>query len=167
MIAERTRRLAQPLPQPPPVDEASLQKQLDDLKQQIAGQEKTKGQLQAELAKRKAPPEAAVVRVRPTGSGSNLQPTFVECTVDSVVIYANDKPQRVRRGQLVSDARFVNLLKRVAKADKETVVFLVRDDAIGTYTAAKRVASTHYARNGKIPVIGQGRIDLSLFQQKE
>lgn len=165
LIAERTKRLAEPLPAPKQVDEESLQKQVDELKQQIATQAENKQKLEAQLRERTSPPEEAVVSVRPTGSGSNLKPTFVECATDSVVLYEGDKPRRVRRGQLANDEEFVELLKRIAKTDDQTVVFLVRDDAIATYDLAKRVATTHYAPNGKIPVIGQGRIDLSLFQQ--
>ena len=165
ITAERTKRLAEPLPAPPQVDEAALQKQVDELKEQIAAQQETEKKLTSQLAQRKQPPDEAVVSVRPTGSGSNLKPTFVECTVDSIVIHEGDKPQRVRRGQLAGHAKFTELLKRIAKTDDETIVFLVRDDAVSTYALAKRVATTHYARHGKIPLIGQGRIDLSLFEK--
>ena len=165
LMAERTKRLAEPLPPPVKVDEETLQEQVDELKEQLANQSETQQKLQDELAKRTDPPDEAVVSVRPTGSGSNLQPTFVECTTDSIVMHEGETPHRVRRGKLGADAKFVALLKRVAEADDQTVVFLVRDDAISTYTLAKRVAASHYARNGKIPVIGQGRIDLSLFEE--
>ncbi len=158
---------ANPLPVSPEAEAAALQKQVDDLKKQIVEQEKSEKHLKAQVAQRKKPPEEAVVRVRPTGSGSNFQPTFVECTTGSVLIYNGKKPHRVPRGQVGTDAKYLELLKRVAAAENETVIFLVRDDAITTYTLASRVAKAHYARNGKIPVIGHGRIDLTLFETKK
>ena len=57
----------------------------------------------------------------------------------------------------------MKLLDRVADNDKATIIFLVRDDGLATYELASRIARSRYARNGKLPVIGQGRIDLSLF----
>ncbi len=66
---------------------------------------------------------------------------------------------------MAADEAFVALLDRIARQPKGIVIFLVREDALDTYFAAHDIARTHYARAGKLPVIGQGRIDLSVFNQ--
>ena len=52
-----------------------------------------------------------------------------------------------------------------AKQPKGIVIFLVREDALDTYFAAYNIARGRYARAGKLPVIGQGQIDLSVFNE--
>jgi hypothetical protein len=113
-----------------------------------------------------APPKEAIVRIRPGGSGTNLKPNFIECAASRIIIHRGDATHPVRRADLNKDAVFLELLERVAESEDDTVVFLVRDDAIGTYFAARNVARSKYARNGKLPVVGHGKIDLSLFTKK-
>lgn len=149
----------------PDFDPAKAEKRLETLQDELEQLEEVKKELLAELKKRKQPPEEAEVIIQPSGSGVDLKPTFVECTSSGIVIYEGAEPQRVRRADLASDETFLDLLKRVAAAPKATVIFLVREDALGTYYAARNVAYQNGARNGKLPVIGQGKIDLSLFEK--
>ncbi|NLY02699.1 MAG: hypothetical protein GXY83_42135 [Rhodopirellula sp.] len=149
----------------PQVDAAAHEQRLAQMREEITEQTKTKEELLAELKKRDKPPEEAQVIIQPGGSGSDLKPTFVECTASDVVIYQGAEPERVRRADLAGDEKFLGLLRRVAAQPDATIIFLVRDDALGTYYAARDVAQAHFARNGKLPVIGHGKIDLSLFQK--
>jgi hypothetical protein len=82
-----------------------------------------------------------------------------------VVIYEDDPPKRVRKADLKTDETFLALLNRISADDTKTVIFLVRDDALSTYFAAAAVARSRYAKNGKLPVIGHGKIDVSLFKK--
>ena len=120
--------------------------------------------LQAELNSRKNPPKEAVVKIQPGGSGLNLDPTFVECTAAGVVLLESRGKPLVRRADLRTNKAFIALLDRVAKKPKGSVIFLVRSDAVSTYSAARGVARSRYCRNGKLPVLGKGRIDLSMFK---
>ncbi len=149
----------------PQVDAAAHEQRLAQMREELSGQDKTKEELLAELKKRNKPPEEAQVVIQPGGSGSDLKPTFVECTAADVVMYESAEPTRVRRADLAQDEKFLGLLKRIAAQPKSTIIFLVRDDALGTYYAARDLAQANFARNGKLPVIGHGKIDLSLFQK--
>jgi len=148
----------------PTVDIEKHKQRLEQMQAELAEHEETKKELLAELKERMKPPEEAQVMIHPGGSGVNLDPTFVECTASGIVIYEGDEPTRVRAADLKTDKTFIGLLDRIAKQPNATVIFLIRDDALGTYYSARSIARAHYARNGKLPVIGHGKIDLSLFE---
>ncbi len=149
----------------PLVDEEKHKKRIAQMQEEIKTQEERKSDLLAELKERGKPPEEAQVIIQPGGSGVDIEPTFVECAVSGVVVYEGDSPWRVRRADLAADEKFLALLDRVAAEPRASVIFLVRDDALGTYYAASSLARSHYARNGKLPVIGHGKIDLSMFKK--
>jgi hypothetical protein len=150
----------------PPVDPEAHRRRIAEMQEELESQQDRKQELLAKLEEKDKPQEANVV-IRPGGSGVDLDPTFVECAASGVVVYEGDEPWRVRRADLKSDKDFLALLDRVAAEPKATVIFLVRDDGLGTYYAARSLARSHYARNGKLPVIGHGKIDLSVFENPE
>ena len=140
---------------------AALQAELEKLRARIE-------QLLAELAQRKQPPEPAQVTIRPSGSGVDLEPTFVECNAHGIAIYEDsDSPYRIATGAIETDEKFLAHLERVASNPKASVVFLVRSDGLGAYYRAAALAKANYARNGKLPVVGQGKIDLSQFRAND
>jgi len=142
-----------------------LRVRIAELEPELKAINKKLAELKRELADRKKPPEPAKVTIRPGGSGVGLDPTFVECASSSVVIHEGDKPQRVRRADLATSEAFIDLLKRVSQRDDGTIIFLVRTDGLGTYYTARSIARANYVRNGKLPVTGDGEIDLSLFDK--
>ncbi len=150
----------------PTVDPEKQKRELSQLEDELHKQKEAMDRLLAELKERKKPPEEAEVLIQPGGSGVDLDPTFVECAASGIVIYEGAQPHRVHRKDLATDKTFTELLDRVAKQPKATVIFLVRDDGLGTYHAAGAIARSHYARNGKLPVVGHGKIDLSFFKGK-
>jgi hypothetical protein len=136
-----------------------LEDRLKPLAEQLA-------KLKEQVAKLSAPPEEAQVQIKPSGSGSNLTPIFVECAAESIVLHDRPQPLRIPRAQLGGHAEFLKLLDKV-KADKDaTVVFLVRPDGVGTYNAARGVARGRSVTNGKLAIGSQGKLDLSLFSGK-
>ncbi len=149
----------------PEVDPVAHEQRLAKMREELAEQETRKKELLAELNKRDKPPEEAAVVIQPGGSGQNLKPTFVECTASDLVIYDGPEPVRVRRADVAQNEDFLNLTKRVAGQSDATIIFLVRDDGLGTYYTARDVARDNFARNGKLPVIGHGKIDLSQFEK--
>lgn len=148
------------------VDKDQLQKRLDQLEEEYKQVDEAVKQLEAQLAERQMEPEEAVVEVRPSGSGVDLDPTFVECAKSSVVVYDGPEPRRIRSADIETDEAFGLLLDEIANAERATVIFLVRSDGLSTYHRARNAARSHYARNGKLPVLGQGKIDLSQFRAK-
>ena len=136
---------------------ATLRAELEEINAMIA-------QLKAKVAELGDAEESKVI-IQPSGSGVDLDPTFVECTVSGLVFLEEVPPRRVRRADMGSDEGFRTLLQTIAKKPKGIVIFLVREDALGTYFAAYDIARQRYARAGKLPVIGQGQIDLSVFKE--
>jgi len=153
--------------------QAKLQADADRWSQRIAAMKKELAELaekaqpfRKELARRKRPPEAARVIVQPGGTGRDVQPTFIECSAEGLVLYDSDPPHRIgKQEKLEENARFLGLLDRVRKQPKGTVVFLVRSDGLGVYQKARTIAWGRETRNGKLPLIGQGKVDLTMFKR--
>lgn len=136
-----------------------LDERLKPLLEQLAA-------LQQELARRKTPPEEAQVQIKPSGSGANLAPTFVECAAGSIVLHDRAPPLRIPNAQMAGSVEFLELLDKVKANPQGTVVFLVRPDGVGTYNAARNVARGRATTNGKLAIGSQGKLDLSLFSTK-
>ncbi|MCM2372049.1 coiled-coil domain-containing protein [Aporhodopirellula aestuarii] len=149
----------------PPVDEnlretaADMQSQAESLREEIA-------QLEKELTTRIDASEANVT-VLPQGSGLDFIPHFVECAADSIVLHASDPPKRIRTANITTDEDFLALLETVANGTRDSIVFMVRSDGLGTWRLCKKLCDDRSIRNGKIPIVGQGRIDLSRFRSPE
>ncbi len=151
---------------------AQLVRRLAELKTRIAGLESNLQprtakiqKLAGELARRTAPPPEATIKVRPSGSGRDFDPIFVECRVDGIVLYNEAVPRVVPIAGLRTNAGFREMLEGLSQDPKATVIFLVRSDGISTYFVARDVARSKNCRNGKLPIVGQGEIDLSLFKK--
>lgn len=132
-----------------------MQTQADELKEQVA-------QLEKELSLRTESSEANVT-VLPQGSGLNFKPHFVECAADSIVLHTMSPPPRIRIAEMTKDDRLLDLLAEVANGTNDSIVLLVRSDALGTFNRVKQLCDERGIRNGKLPVVGQGRIDLEAF----
>jgi chaperonin cofactor prefoldin len=146
----------------------SLVKRIEQLQMELTDLTAEIDKLKKELAERKKPPEEAAVIIEPGGSGTNLKPTFVEAGRDGIVIYPDEgdgEGVRVRSADLAASVEYRQLLERLAAAKDQSIVFLVREDGVGTYYRARDIARNAYVRNGKLPVMGQGRIDLTMFRK--
>jgi len=134
---------------------ADMQTQMKELTEELAVLEK-------ELPERKERSQSKTT-ILPSGSGVNFTPHFVECAAGSLVMHTMNPPKRIRAANMVNDADFIKLLERVANGANDSVVFLVRSKALGTYRAAQKLCNDREIRNGKLPVVGAGKIDLSQF----
>ncbi len=117
---------------------------------------------QDELTRKKKPLESTVT-VRPSGSATGLKPVFIECTPDSIVAYDGAEPKRISKTVLKTDETYASLLARIKSQADSTIIFLVRSRGIFTFLEASTVADAAGTRYGKLPVVGDGMIDLSLF----
>ena len=145
---------------------AKLTRRGEELEKQLKKLHDDAGPLTAEVESREKSREP-VVTIRPGGTGVNLKPTFVECAAAGLVLYEGQPPTAlaVPRAAMAGSDAFLKLLDRVAQQEGSTVVFLIRPNGIGTYHAASAMARARYAHHGKLPVPGEGRLDLSLFRQ--
>ena len=130
------------------LDESQLARKRDELKE-------TKEKVEA----------APGVIVRPGGTGVDLEPTFVECDGKGIVLHDTAEPKRILRAEMSTNLDYIGLLDRVALADKGTVIFLVRPNGVSNYYTARSIALSRYARNGKLPVPGEGALDLTMFRE--
>lgn len=157
--------------QPPeivaPVDQKSHAEAMKELKTELAETKKQVAQLDKQITEKKLPPEESEVSILPSGSGVGFEPIFIECAVGQVVLHTKAKPESIRIGDLKTHKSFLAILEEVLKDEKKSIIFLVRSDALNVYNTARSHANTVGAKNGKLPIIGQGRIDLSHFHKKK
>ena len=81
---------------------AAILAEMEELNEKIA-------KLQAQVAELGDAEESKVI-IQPSGSGVDLDPTFVECTVSGLVLLEESPPRRVRRADMGSDEGFRTLL---------------------------------------------------------
>ncbi len=146
---------------------AGLKKKIEELQAELKGQTEQLAQLEKDLDERKKPPVPSEVTVLPSGSGSGLEPVFVECSGGAAIVHGAQPAERIKASELAQNETFVKLLADVAASNEKRLVFLVRDNGLGTYRAARRLAGEHEAVYGALPVVGEGRLDLSRFSQPE
>ena len=139
---------------------ADLQTQLSSVQEEVA-------QLEKDLKERKDTPTEGNVTVLPQGSGMSFTPHFVECADGSIVMHNMDPTKRIRQAEIVKDKDFLALLTLVANGKDDSITFLVRSDGVRSYRACRKLCDDRDIRNGKIPVVGQGRIDLSAFTKEK
>jgi len=137
---------------------SDMQTQFEQLEMEIA-------QLEKDLKERKDKSEANVT-VLPQGSGLNFKPHFVECAADSFVMHTQTPVKRIRTANAAKAKEFIDLMQLAANGKNDSIVFLVRSDGLGTFRTLKKLCDQRNIRNGKLPVVGQGRIDLSAFTNK-
>lgn len=149
-----------------PVVDAKLRETAADMESQADALNEELAQLEKELESRTSTSEANVT-VLPQGSGLDFKPHFVECAADSIVMHHVNPPKRIRVNDLTTDETFLDLLNLVANGTNDSIVYLVRNDGLNTYNRCKKICDDREIRNGKLPVVGQGRIDLSAFVKQE
>ena len=138
---------------------ADMQAQLGSIRERLAV-------LTKDLNARKTDIEAEV-SVLPSGSGLNVKPSFIECQKDAIVLHTEAEPLLIRTAEVVANPKFIALLEKVANGRNEVVIFLIRSDGLGTYRTVKALCDAQEVRNGKLPVVGHGRLDLSHFRKQE
>ena len=145
-----------------PEFDPAMQQKLAELKSQYEKLQQQIKRLQAELLTRQQATEAQVT-ILPQGSGLDFDPSFVECAAGSVVMHHLSPPKRIRAAEITTDSDFSQLLETATNDQNNTIIFLIRDDGLSVYQACKRLCDERGIRNGKLPVVGKGRIDLSAF----
>lgn len=148
----------------PTIDEAARET-LADLQAQFQRLENQIAEMKSELAQRQTAAEAQVT-VLPQGTGLDFVPYFVECAEGAVVMHHLPQPKRIRAGQITTDPDFLALLETMANSTNGTIVFLIRSDGLSVYRACQQLCDERQIRNGKLPVVGQGHIDLSAFRRQ-
>ena len=131
--------------------------------------------LKKEIEERQLPPEAAQLQVKPSGSGANTQPHFVEVSDAVLLIHHSltEPPIEVPAGSVEINEDFRKLLEKVASQPYNTLIFLVRgsDQAVGNLVKTAGVVGAFNQQTGseiipgRLPLPGEGKVDLTLFEQ--
>ncbi len=161
----------------PDESDASLQKTIEILKQEITLLKRERpplnkqlAALQAELKKRKEPPKIVEsVIIRPGGVGSRQARNifFVECTSTGLVLHSEDgSSEPISTAAIETNEAYNNLLENVKRTHDSMVLFLIRKGGNQSYLWAAGLAETKYkVATGKLPIPNEGKIDLSLFSR--
>jgi len=142
---------------PPPAMAADLEK-LEAERNKIAGEI---ADLERQIAARKQPP-GQMIAILPPGRGAGpRRGVFVEAARDGLVVHEGDRPWQVPTGKVGSDPRFKAILERVKEDADAIVTFLVRSDGLAALAAGQKAAAEAGVRSGRVPLPGQGGLDLS------
>ena len=157
---------------------ARVQKEVEVLIAQIEALQKARPALQTEidqlkklLAERQKKPDVKPpgVIVQPAGSGQkqNQRLFFVEAGGAGIVFRKNGKdPVRVAKDSVGADQDYNDFLKAAKEAGNASLVFLIRRDGWWSYLRAAGWAEQSFSLNTtKLPIPGDGVIDLSLFEK--
>jgi hypothetical protein len=131
--------------------------------------------LKKEIAARKLPPDAAALQVRPSGSGSSTEPYFVEVADGLILIHHSltEPAIQIPAASLEVNEDFRKLLDNIAQQPYRTLILLVRgsDGAVANLAKLNGAVSAYNDQNstkiipGRLPLPGDGKVDLSLFAQ--
>ncbi|MFG0250902.1 MAG: coiled-coil domain-containing protein [Phycisphaeraceae bacterium JB051] len=144
-----------------------LEKQIKQLTKELEEIQKKIAKLEEELKKRLEKP-VPEVQIQPSGSedlrNGKIRPTFVETTKEGVRIHTPQGQTFVTsRDMRNEDKAYMQLVKESDERKDRMIIFLIRSDAIRTFDTAKALADKNHAYNSRLPIVGQGRVDLSLF----
>ncbi len=157
-------------------EQAAKQKELENMLQQIDMLKSEQTPLRTEverlreqLAARKSGLDAKPrLVVRGSGSGMAAVTTplfFVECNASGIIVHNPAAPLHLSTGSIGLDPTYDDFLRHVASTPKAVVIFLLREDGLASYNRAAGWAESRFnVRHGKLPLPGQGAVDLSLFQ---
>ena len=141
----------------------NLKRKIPEIDADLKLQEQSALELTAELQEMKDP--KPVNKIISGGTGKDLIPAFIECETNHVILHTSVPPLKIPRAELAQSGPFKQVVKRVAERQKSTIVFLVRPDGADAFNAARRLADEEGARNGKLPLVGSGEVDLSFFNK--
>lgn len=135
------------------------------MQQEIAKLEK---ELAAANKKLKEPP-ALIVEPGGTGKAKDAAIYFIEAGGGGIVLHAKNKPpQRISNGSIGTDEGLNKFLLEAKKNPRAMLLFLIREDGNGSYAKAAGYAENQFQlRTGKLPLPGQGKVDLSKFDLNE
>ncbi len=153
---KRAERASQPVELPP-----ELTAELKPLEKERTTIEAEIKELERRIVERRTPPEQRIAILPPGTGGGPRKGVFVEAAKDGLVIHEGDKPWRVPTEKVASDPRFKALLDKVKGEGEAIVTFLVRSDGLAALAAGQKATTAVGARSGRVPLPGQGTLDLS------
>jgi len=164
---EAAARLAA-MPKPTPPDEM-LNVERMQLQEKVRKIEKEISQVEADIVEAKKKSGQSIV-VLPSGDAGKAggaaaqgpsRAVFVEVNAGGLTFHDGDAGWTVAVNQLAGDERFGQLREALNADDQGIVTFLVRPDGIDVLRQAQQVMQQQGVRFGKVPLPGEGSLDLS------
>jgi hypothetical protein len=127
--------------------------------------------LKAELAERRIDPAQLKPALRVQGGGSGFavgrRLFVVEANSDSVVVHRDKETRfRVAASTIGADKDYNEFLAEVAAHKNHLVLFLVRTDGWNSYVRGAGWAEQQFKlATSKMPIPGQGKVDLTEFEK--
>jgi len=146
-------------------DLASAQAKLASLESEHAKALEKLEERRAALAERKERPEEEPrILVQPSGRGSYRSAFFVECTRESLIIHRAGESFTVPILKDELPQSFGRFLRAAKSRPGIVVIFLIRPQGVEIYHQASVMAEAAGIRTGKLPIPGEGEIDLHYFE---
>ncbi len=139
------------------VEIANLAAGGSSLSEQIAAMEKKRIALEDEAGAERR------VQILPSRGISRIAPSFVEVAKDGLVLHTRSASIKVERGKIATDPNLKKLVAATQRAERGTLVLLLRPDGYSTYSTFRGVARSKGWPYAKLPLITTGPIDLKLF----
>ena len=127
--------------------------------------------LKEELAERRIDPAQLKPALRVQGGGSGFavgrKLFVVEANSDSVIVHKSKEDRvRVAAATIGADKEYNDFLAEVSQSKNHLVLFLVRTDGWNSYVRGAGWAEQQFKlATSKMPIPGQGKVDLSEFEK--
>ena len=107
----------------------------------------------------------ATLRLQPVGSARDLEPFFVECQRDRIVLYDGPRRERieVRARRIRTDADYRRFLRGVRQRERARIVFLIRPGGVPVCEIAKLPAYERRMRTSDMPLPNDAPLDFTPF----
>lgn len=105
----------------------------------------------------------ARVQILPSRGTSRIAPAFVEIAQGGIVLHTRSRSIEVERGKMGADVNLGKLVDATRRAERGTIVLLLRPDGYPTYSAFRAMARKEGWPYAKLPLLTKGPVDLKLF----
>ena len=165
-IAELKKLLDPNLEEPDPEKLGELEKLLEGKREELEKLDeemKKKVPMLAELTEEMS--KGKILKILPSTSGyfRRVSPLFMEAGTKELVIHSPSKVVKVPLDKINTDKNFETAARWVAESKRRIIIFLVRSTGRSTYFRAERRALELGALTSKLPLSGDGDLDLSAF----
>ena len=128
----------------------ALKKQVTESSKQLDGFKKDSG-------------SSPRVQILPSRGTSRIAPAFVEIAKGGVILHTRSRSIEIERGKIATDVNLRKLVAATKRAERGTIVLLLRPEGYPTYSAFRATARREGWPYAKLPLLTAGPVDLKLF----
>ncbi|MFP6874459.1 MAG: hypothetical protein VCA55_13240 [Verrucomicrobiales bacterium] len=128
----------------------ALEKQVAESKKQLDALKKDSG-------------SSPRVQILPSRGTSRIAPAFVEIAKGGVILHTRSRSIEIERGKIGTDVNLRKLVEATRRAERGTIVLLLRPEGYPTYSAFRAIARKEGWPYAKLPLLTVGPVDLKLF----